>query len=524
MPQFAPEDERDFQTWYRDRARRNGLSLNPDDPEHHYDYRRAYLAGAEPDPVDQHWPSEFKAPDHPNRYVNGIDTITGKRMPGGNALNMLQQAVGGIGNALKEAGPAIASGAQAFHRGFDPEGAAQARQGAQARQKEQLSKTLAWLQQTKTIPEVERENWTMRNADAIMRDTGQDPRKARSTMAGGMGASPYADAELDRAIAAISAGLGQGPAQEEAYTLAPGAQRRVGSKVIAENPAAENQRPITARPGDVILSPKDADNDGRLDEIFSVNPEEKPPWPGAVKNAQGQWVYDENYLKGQQTLREAGKSSTNIYTGDLTKASETALQGKVLDATAVLSRLKGIEATFDPKHLTIPNQIANLGRDAVERLGGQLNPQDKAALQTFTTFKQNTMNNLNRTLQELSGAAVTPQEGNRIKQELPSMNDGPTAFKAKMDNAIQLQRAAIARQQYFLQNGIPLNEAIARQFPLEQFIENVASQGAPPLGSGQGNQMNVQGPPLDAEEQSLVEQLRQQGRSDAEIQALINGQ
>jgi len=33
------------------------------------------------DPGDQllHWPSLFKGANHPNRFVNGVDTITGRR-------------------------------------------------------------------------------------------------------------------------------------------------------------------------------------------------------------------------------------------------------------------------------------------------------------------------------------------------------------------------------------------------------------------------------------------------------------
>lgn len=73
-PQF---DERAFQAWYANHAKNLNLNPNPDDPRHHYDYRAAYMAGAEPDPQTGHWDSRFKAPDHPNRFVNGIDTITG---------------------------------------------------------------------------------------------------------------------------------------------------------------------------------------------------------------------------------------------------------------------------------------------------------------------------------------------------------------------------------------------------------------------------------------------------------------
>ncbi len=76
MADEKPYDEQAFRAWYSSHAAKLGLNPNPDDPRHHYDYRAAYRAGASPDKKG-HWPSQFKAPDHPNRYVDGIDTITG---------------------------------------------------------------------------------------------------------------------------------------------------------------------------------------------------------------------------------------------------------------------------------------------------------------------------------------------------------------------------------------------------------------------------------------------------------------
>jgi GNAT superfamily N-acetyltransferase len=73
-------DEDGFMRWYSGWASKTGLSPDPDDPRHHYDYRKAYSVGAEPEIAEDgmwHWPSEFKAQDHPNRYVDGQDTITG---------------------------------------------------------------------------------------------------------------------------------------------------------------------------------------------------------------------------------------------------------------------------------------------------------------------------------------------------------------------------------------------------------------------------------------------------------------
>src|SRR3990167_9711591 len=70
-------DEQGFKNWYAGHASTLKLSPDPDDPKHQYNYRAAYKAGAVPD-VSGHWPSQFKMLGHPNRYVDGIDTITGK--------------------------------------------------------------------------------------------------------------------------------------------------------------------------------------------------------------------------------------------------------------------------------------------------------------------------------------------------------------------------------------------------------------------------------------------------------------
>ena len=70
--------EEDFLSWYQKWAERTGLDPDPDDPRHHYDYRAAYFNGAVPVQNKQgewHWPSAFKTKDHPNRYVNGVDTL-----------------------------------------------------------------------------------------------------------------------------------------------------------------------------------------------------------------------------------------------------------------------------------------------------------------------------------------------------------------------------------------------------------------------------------------------------------------
>ncbi len=70
-------DEGRFRAWYQQRARRLDLDPDPDAPEHFYDYRAAFAAGAEPD-VSGHWPSQFKREGHPRLIIDGVDTRTGQ--------------------------------------------------------------------------------------------------------------------------------------------------------------------------------------------------------------------------------------------------------------------------------------------------------------------------------------------------------------------------------------------------------------------------------------------------------------
>ncbi|HYE93571.1 MAG TPA: hypothetical protein VEA38_21250, partial [Terriglobales bacterium] len=119
----AGGDEAAFRAWYAGWARKAGIDPNPDAPEHRYDYRAAYRAGVTPtiDPNDglYHWPSQFKADDHPNRYVGGVDTKNGR--PAGVSvadLDALDRAPAGPTPAVKA--PAAAVSPPVPRRRFTP--------------------------------------------------------------------------------------------------------------------------------------------------------------------------------------------------------------------------------------------------------------------------------------------------------------------------------------------------------------------------------------------------------------------
>ncbi len=72
-------DEIKFNKAYKTMAEQWGLNLNPDDPEHHYDYRALWkeTGSVEPDKTG-HFDSKFKKDTHPNLIVDDVNTKTGE--------------------------------------------------------------------------------------------------------------------------------------------------------------------------------------------------------------------------------------------------------------------------------------------------------------------------------------------------------------------------------------------------------------------------------------------------------------
>lgn len=135
--------------------------------------------------------------------------------------------------------------------------------------------------------------------------------------------------------------------------------------------------------------------------------------------------------------------------------------------TARQSRLYDIAGGFKPEYLTHGNRIQNWGTAQLEQIApGLVSDEGKAQLAEYTTFRQRAYNDLNQTLKEMSGAAITPQEAERLLKVLgdPS-NDSPTQFKAKLDEVIRDTRLAQARLMYLRTKG-PEGAAEMAKIPL----------------------------------------------------------
>lgn len=90
MTKLTPIDEDMFQKWYANlpMVSSGKMNPNPDDPQHFYDYRGAYLNGKNPNSTG-HFPSKFKQMGHPRYILNGEDTTDMRPYPTVNTLGDL---------------------------------------------------------------------------------------------------------------------------------------------------------------------------------------------------------------------------------------------------------------------------------------------------------------------------------------------------------------------------------------------------------------------------------------------------
>jgi hypothetical protein len=173
----------------------------------------------------------------------------------------------------------------------------------------------------------------------------------------------------------------------------------------------------------------------------------------------------------------ARRTQLNVNTGELSKGTKGKLEEELLTTGNAASRLNQIKSTFRPEYLNIKFRGKQEWASLKDKFTS-LDPKDKAVLQGYSTYKQNSINNLNQTIKDLTGAAMGVQEAERIIAGAPNAGtgvfdgDSPSNFEAKLNNQIQQVQYALARKQYSLNKGLRW-EAI----PLEKMPEIVNQRG-----------------------------------------------
>lgn len=131
----------------------------------------------------------------------------------------------------------------------------------------------------------------------------------------------------------------------------------------------------------------------------------------------------------------------------LGQATVNKVEGKIVDAEDMIARLGQVEKSFDPSLLTYTGDIERTWLRWKDKAGAA-SPADKTQLAKYATLRQEGLNNLSQYLNQLSGAAITVQEFERLQKAMPDpVNDSPTEFATKLKNVVADTKAAVTRYQ-----------------------------------------------------------------------------
>jgi len=192
---------------------------------------------------------------------------------------------------------------------------------------------------------------------------------------------------------------------------------------------------------------------------------------------------------------------------ELSNPTVNKLQESMVNYQGGLDRLRSIREKAAPGFLTYQGKIdAALlnAKDKAQLFGmrpfGALDEKDKDFLVGYTQFKSDTTNNLNRYIKEITGAAMTQAEAERIMSAAPTLDDGPTTFTAKLDSTVNQLSKAMARAHWTLKNGVSVDS-----IPLENMDQVVQE-----YGNKVESQIRASNPdmPADEVEKLAISQVR----------------
>ena len=159
-----------------------------------------------------------------------------------------------------------------------------------------------------------------------------------------------------------------------------------------------------------------------------------------------------------EKLKRAEASATRVNVQNnavpLGKAAETKVDEGLLDTSATLMRLNGIRKQYKPEWSEFSTQAGmKLNQLGEKYLGVNIAPAAKEKFRQYTQWRQKAKNNINLTIQSLTGAAMSDTESKRIMATLPSDEDSATEFQAKLDGAEEQTKMALARLTYIKRRG-----------------------------------------------------------------------
>lgn len=143
------------------------------------------------------------------------------------------------------------------------------------------------------------------------------------------------------------------------------------------------------------------------------------------------------------------------------RRTQNEIETRELDVRDELSRLERIQQNFlnNPDLIDMQTMMGNLkawGLEWQDFIGGpdSLTDEQRKHLEDVTYARADVLENLNFTIKQITGAAMTEAEAVRIGGTLPIASDSPTVFMSKLNRSMDRVRASIARYNMWRNQGL----------------------------------------------------------------------
>lgn len=169
-------------------------------------------------------------------------------------------------------------------------------------------------------------------------------------------------------------------------------------------------------------------------------------------------------------------------TEGLTNKTRNDLQTTTVQAREGLARLRAIKTQFRPEYQQLGTRWSNLATAWKDKAGMSVNKADAEQLRAFSQYKAESLNNINLYIKEITGAAMSNAEAERIQKGVPNPGSGlidgdsPVEFSAKLDGTMRRLSEVNARAMYALKHGLTTDQMFA--IPLDTVPGLIDKRGA----------------------------------------------
>jgi len=160
------------------------------------------------------------------------------------------------------------------------------------------------------------------------------------------------------------------------------------------------------------------------------------------------------------TTIRTGVPRAGATAGGMQKPTAAMIEKHMFNANEAEARIAPIMDNFEDSYQELFPRIGFEWTALKEKFGADVPDDTKAELKKFTTFRSDTIENVNKYIKDITGAQMSEAEASRLRLAVPDTGEGvwpkqsASQFRAQVEKARRNIKLAKARYKYALRNGL----------------------------------------------------------------------